>query len=583
MKKLSGFSLMEMMVVLLIVAIVAAASAPMINKKMVSAAGDKSPWVWVGTNHSIAYNLGGSDVQTATIGAVTTPSEASGSRLYIDSKKGSDGNFKPQITFSHNGTDSDVMKLISAKNNIWFSNKSTNFNNTQNSVVLGANSSSSNWNAVVIGSNCYAQGVSSVAIGNNIDLRSSTEQVIAIGSEPKVKGACSISIGTNSNAAGYNSTAIGRHSQSDGNFTTSIGYFANATGMNSLAIGPVSNVSSTNALAIGSFARSGMPRSIAIGQNAFVSTGNSLQARAIAIGYNAVSNKSDSIAIGGRYGANATRATGTGAIAIGSTTQASGNCSIAIGGTANMTTNVDTGSATTTRAIATNAIAIGAQANAAYTNSVAIGRDARTTSANQIVLGTTNDTVLIPGTLNLPNTTLRVKNLIVSNWAEIGESLPNNRCALKVRTGHYHPETGADLKYGHQRDGQFAYLYSCKYDNGYLAVSDRRLKNVGNISKAGLEKIRQLKVFNYTFKKDPDKRPHVGVIAQDLQKIFPNAVTKGEDGFLEIRWDDMFYALINAVKENDSRITALEKENIELKKQNMEFQKRLTELEKKVK
>ena len=34
MKKMRGFSLMEMMVVLLIVSIVAAATAPMINKKL---------------------------------------------------------------------------------------------------------------------------------------------------------------------------------------------------------------------------------------------------------------------------------------------------------------------------------------------------------------------------------------------------------------------------------------------------------------------------------------------------------------------------------------------------------------------
>ena len=48
MKRLSGFSLMEMMVVLLIVAVVAAASAPMVNKKMLNAATEKSPWVWTG-------------------------------------------------------------------------------------------------------------------------------------------------------------------------------------------------------------------------------------------------------------------------------------------------------------------------------------------------------------------------------------------------------------------------------------------------------------------------------------------------------------------------------------------------------
>ena len=72
-------------------------------------------------------------------------------------------------------------------------------------------------------------------------------------------------------------------------------------------------------------------------------------------------------------------------------------------------------------------------------------------------------------------------------------------------------------------------------------------------------------MFNYTFKKDTAKTPHVGVIAQDLQKVFPNAVKKGADGFLTIRMEDMFYAVINAIKELDSRVTTLEKENKELK------------------
>ena len=72
-------------------------------------------------------------------------------------------------------------------------------------------------------------------------------------------------------------------------------------------------------------------------------------------------------------------------------------------------------------------------------------------------------------------------------------------------------------------------------------------------------------MFNYTFKKDETKEPRVGVMAQDLQKIFPDAVKKGEDGFLRIRMEDMFYAVINAIKELDTRVTALEKENAELK------------------
>ena len=96
-------------------------------------------------------------------------------------------------------------------------------------------------------------------------------------------------------------------------------------------------------------------------------------------------------------------------------------------------------------------------------------------------------------------------------------------------------------------------------------LSDRRLKYVGKEFTSGLDKIRQLKVFNYTFKKDEKKTPHVGVIAQDLQKVFPDAVKKGTDGFLQIRFEDMFYAVINAIKELDSRVTKLEQENKELK------------------
>ena len=97
-------------------------------------------------------------------------------------------------------------------------------------------------------------------------------------------------------------------------------------------------------------------------------------------------------------------------------------------------------------------------------------------------------------------------------------------------------------------------------------------------------------MFNYTFKKDAKKTPHVGVVAQDLQKIFPNAVKKGSDGFLTIRLEDMFYAVINAVKELDAKITEIasqvknnSNEIKRLKKENAELKARLDKLEAKLK
>ena len=75
-------------------------------------------------------------------------------------------------------------------------------------------------------------------------------------------------------------------------------------------------------------------------------------------------------------------------------------------------------------------------------------------------------------------------------------------------------------------------------------------------------------------------------MAQDLQKVFPDAVSKGDDGFLSIRMEDMFYALINAVKELDSKITELtnqvkilQEQNKQIIKQNKAIEARLKALE----
>lgn len=46
-------------------------------------------------------------------------------------------------------------------------------------------------------------------------------------------------------------------------------------------------------------------------------------------------------------------------------------------------------------------------------------------------------------------------------------------------------------------------------------------------------------------------------MAQELEKVFPNSVFEDDNGYLKIRWDEMFFASINAIKELDKKITAL--------------------------
>ena len=75
-------------------------------------------------------------------------------------------------------------------------------------------------------------------------------------------------------------------------------------------------------------------------------------------------------------------------------------------------------------------------------------------------------------------------------------------------------------------------------------------------------------------------------MAQDLKLVFPNAVSKDENGYYQIRWDDMFYAVINSVKELNTRIEKLaskittDKARVAaLKKDNQELNDKLDELE----
>jgi len=98
-------------------------------------------------------------------------------------------------------------------------------------------------------------------------------------------------------------------------------------------------------------------------------------------------------------------------------------------------------------------------------------------------------------------------------------------------------------------------------------TSDRRLKDILGKNYDGLDKIKQLKVYNYKLKDDKNKTPHVGVMAQDLQKIFPNSVFKGGDEFLKIRLDEMFYAIINAIKELNQKISSLAKRTEKIEKE----------------
>ncbi|MEO6536944.1 MAG: glycosyl hydrolase family 28-related protein [Candidatus Paceibacterota bacterium] len=67
----------------------------------------------------------------------------------------------------------------------------------------------------------------------------------------------------------------------------------------------------------------------------------------------------------------------------------------------------------------------------------------------------------------------------------------------------------------------------------YNTSSDRRLKENVATTTQGLDQLMQIEVDDFTFIKDPTHAPVTGFIAQNLQKIFPDAVSTNGDNGLE--------------------------------------------------
>ena len=99
------------------------------------------------------------------------------------------------------------------------------------------------------------------------------------------------------------------------------------------------------------------------------------------------------------------------------------------------------------------------------------------------------------------------------------------------------------------------------------SISDERLKENIEVIEDPINKIKKLKGVTFTYKKDGKKS--TGLIAQDLQKVLPEAVYtaqtigdefKGEkpEEHLAIRYGNTIGLLVEAIKELEARIKELE-------------------------
>ena len=477
-----------------------------------------------------------------------------------------------------------------------------------------------------------ARVTNSIAIGNNATSGANSgggQYSIAIGNQAKANstsdsGTSGIAIGAYSNA-GDHSVALGTSalkSNTTGSDNIAVGTSAlksNTTGPGNIAIGEntlYSNTRGDDNIAIG---RNALYQSdtgggnIAIGYQAMyhqndINTGNTAVGYQAMVGTNSASNYHNT-AIGyralnraGNSAKSAGQNTAVGSGALENNVTGFGNT--AIGANALNTGrqgdyNTGLGYYACANVTGSNKTCIGASSGPAS------GSDWASDDKERIFIGSRSKFNNGPAVLEVHNDYASVRNVRATAKGKGDQTYEIKKTGVVVNgnlfvKGMIFFNDGTDnwtnpgtIKYNGKNNGYGAQAYGRQitqnadliYYSDYAGKvvhqrqdSDRRLKYVGKDNNDGLAKIKQLKVFNYVYKKDTTKTPHVGVIAQDLQKVFPNAVQKGKDGFLTIRMEDMFYAVINAIKELDAKITALQKENQELKqlvKQVQEDNKRL--------
>ena len=549
-RKVSAFSLAEMMVVMLIVAIVLAATAPMITRKVSRERSDKVFATFNDDPNYVAEYIGGK------YSRIYMKAEDNG---YVGIKAANDSKKLPNnsVLFGWNKYSTDHPGVVG----IGFDTE----NGAEDSVAIGHGVKATILRSIVIGP--YAEAKSD---------RFNPTDTVAVGYKAKATSDKGIAIGYQAEAVNglYNKIpgviAIGYNTKAQGDYAMAIGYGAQGLAVPgvsspyySIAMGHGAKVTASNAIAIG---RDAKAKGSSINSDGAVAIGYGADAViGIAIGYNAKAD-SENIAIGRN-----TRFVGaSNSMAIGHGAKVERDSSLSSGYT--------------------------------VTNATAIGYNAKATFSNTVVLGDEKATVYIPGNLVVGKVTLVGASSVADNEPYPFFYRPtltrSNDKEAKVKL--FTPLNGVDdykgdIDPGKVADGaQVFYYYNGAYNRGVKvgpyrinepfhggygdnqkvciqevsgnftwtfksggSCSDIRLKNVGEEYTGGLEELSKLKFYHFTFKKDETKTPHVGVMAQDLQKVFPDAVKPDADGYLTIRWDEMFYAALNAIKELNNKVTAI--------------------------
>jgi hypothetical protein len=109
-------------------------------------------------------------------------------------------------------------------------------------------------------------------------------------------------------------------------------------------------------------------------------------------------------------------------------------------------------------------------------------------------------------------------------------------------------------------------VYLASGGTSWTSASDEILKNINNVIGNAIDKLNTLRAVNFSWKSDTSNKENLGLIAQDVEAVFPQIVDTDKDGLMGVRYTELIPVLVKAIQEQQSQIETL-KSKIEILEQ----------------
>ena len=461
------------------------------------------------------------------------------------------------------------------------------------STAMGNETTASESSSTAMGYGTNASGSVSTAMGYNT-VASGTSST-AMGSYTSATGNASTAMGKGTTSSAFFSTAMGHYTRATGDYSTAMGDDTTASGHWSAAMGRSTTASDYASLVIGQYNLSGYSGtsadSFSITAPAFViGNGGNFDERsdALTVLFDGTTNVAGSVTATSFIGDGSqltnlpssspfsfattgsgiqspqNTASGNRSIAIGKSTTASGYASTAMGQNSTASGDSSTTMGTYTTASEYNSTAMGYFTTASGNASTAMGYSSDASGGGSTSMGAyTTASGSGSTSMGAYTTASDFGSLVIGHYNLLGSTVTNSDTQFSTENTAFVIGNGADAD--NRSDALTVLFDGTTTIAGDLSInSDARLK--ANIISLGstLAKVLQIDGKSYTMKKDENNKQKIGVLAQDIEKVFPELVSES-NGVKSVNYQGLVPVLINALKEQDAKMNEQQTEIDELK------------------